>query len=356
MNWINNPISAPSEQYRTRAEARQNSLTKPLGSLGRLEQVAIDLAAIQHSDAPAADKIGIHIFAADHGVAAENVSAFPQVVTAEMIRNFAAGGAAISVLAQQLRAPLAVHNLGTVNVCGTNGTWVEDETLKDVTHYQLGQGTANFCAQGAMTAEQLERALDIGKSAAENSINGGCNLLIGGEMGIANTTSATALGCALLQLEPSILAGPGTGLDDQGIAHKCQVIAAALGKHLADQPPTLKILQRLGGFEIAALVGFYIRAAQLRCAVLVDGFICSIAALVATKISPQCKGYFILSHQSAEPGHQIICQALTLEPLLNLGMRLGEGSGAAVAANLLQTACALHNGMATFDQASVSQE
>tara|TARA_B110000116_G_scaffold251781_1_gene247130 strand:- start:1432 stop:2502 length:1071 start_codon:yes stop_codon:yes gene_type:complete len=356
MNWISNPIQAASEQYRTQAQAQQNSLTKPLGSLGRLEQIAVDLAAIQSTNTPAADTIGIHIFAADHGVAAENVSAFPQVVTGEMIRNFAAGGAAISVLAQQLRAPLAVHNLGTVNVCGINGLWVENETLKNVTHYQLGRGTANFCQQAAMTAEQLTRALEIGKLAAEASINVGCNIIIGGEMGIANTTSATALGCALLQLEPSILAGPGTGLNEQGIAHKCNVIAAALSKHMADKPPTLTILQRLGGFEIAALVGFYIRAAQLRCAVLVDGFICSIAALVATKIAPQCQGYLFLSHQSAEPGHHIICQALKLEPLLNLGMRLGEGSGAAVAANLLQTACALHNGMATFDQAAISKE
>ena len=356
MSWINHPIQNASKEYRSRAQAQQNILTKPLGSLGRLEQIAIDLAAIQHTDTPSADRIGIHIFAADHGVAVENVSAFPQVVTGEMIRNFATGGAAISILAQRLHAPLAVHNLGTVNTRGINGQWVEDETFKDVTHYQLGKGTANFCQQTAMTAEQLERALEIGKLAAETSINSGCNIIIGGEMGIANTPSATALGCALLQLEPNILAGPGTGLNEQGIAHKCRVVTAALNKHMTDQPPTLEILKRLGGFEIAALVGFYIRAAQLRCAVLVDGFICSIAALVATNIAPQCREYLLLSHQSAEPGHHIICQALKLEPLLNLGLRLGEGSGAAIAANLLQTACALHNGMATFAQAAISKE
>ena len=351
MNWIHKPIKPTSSEHRARAEARQNCLTKPPGSLGRLEQLAIDLAAIQHTETPTAEPLAIHIFAADHGVAAENVSAFPQVVTGEMIRNFAAGGAAISVLASQLRAPLTVHNLGTVNTAS-----VEDEILKDVTHYKIGPGSANFCQREAMNEQQFERALEVGKNAAEASIDNGCKLLIGGEMGIANTTSATALGCALLQLKPDTLAGPGTGLDKKGIAHKCQVIEAALSKHLADQPQTLQILQRLGGFEIAALVGFYIRAAQLGCAVLVDGYICSVAALVATKIAPSSREYFFLSHRSAEPGHSAICDALRLTPLLDLSMRLGEGSGAAVAANLVQTACALHNGMATFDQASISQE
>lgn len=350
MQWLESPCAAPSLDYKNNALARQESLTKPPGSLGRLESIAVALAAIQHSDAPSVDNIAIHIFAADHGIAAEGVSAFPQVVTGEMIRNFSSGGAAISVLAQQLNASLQVHNLGTVNAAG-----IEDEIIAGVRHYGLGLGTANFIQQAAMTEKQLAQALNIGKIAAEDSIARGCQLLIAGEMGIANTTSATALACALLNEQPSQIVGPGTGLKAEGIAHKCKIIEQALAFHNDEKSSVLEKLRLLGGFEIAALVGFYLRAAQLGAPVLVDGFICSIAALYANHINEHCQEYFILSHQSAEPGHSIICRALKLQPLLDLNMRLGEGSGAAIAAHLLRSACALHNNMATFSQASVSQ-
>lgn len=349
--WFNSDIKAPTSQHKIAAQEYQNTLTKPPGSLGRLEHIAIDLAAIQNTNRPSVDTVAIHIFAADHGIACESVSAFPQVVTGEMIRNFATGGAAISVLAKQIGASLQVHNLGTVNAAG-----VEDETLNNVVHYRLGAGSANFLTQPALTDSQFEQAMQIGKLAAESSVNSGCKLLIGGEMGIANTTSATAIACALLNQDTQSLTGPGTGLNNTGIQHKARIIDKALDFHLADQPNVLQVLTRLGGFEIAALVGFYIRAAQLSTAVLIDGYICSVAALVASKIAPQSSSYFFLSHQSAEPGHEFIYNDLQLQPLLQLNMRLGEGSGAAVAVPLFCSACALHNNMATFSQASVSQE
>lgn len=353
--WLQNPVAATSESHRDAAQKRQNNLTKPPGSLGRLEQLAIDLAAIQHCDSPSASSVAIHIFAADHGVAAEGVSAFPQVVTGEMIRNFARGGAAISVLAQQLNAQLAVHNLGTVNALGANGKGVEDESLAGVTHYRIGAGSQNFCRQAAMSEEQLTRALAVGKSAAENSVASGCKLLVGGEMGIANTSSATALAASLLKLPAADIVGPGTGLDRDGVAHKCKVIEQALQQH-SGYSDAIELLQRLGGFEIAALTGFYLRAAQLGTAVIIDGFICSVAALYASRINPRCLDYLFLSHKSAEPGHQVIFESLQLTPLLDLNMRLGEGSGASLACHLVRSACDLHNHMATFDQAEVSQQ
>lgn len=349
-NWFEAKINAPNSQYKVTAQEHQNTLTKPPGSLGRLEQIAIDLAAIQNTNTPTIDPVAIHIFAADHGIAKEGVSAFPQVVTGEMIRNFASGGAAISVLAKQIDASLHVHNLGTVNT-----TEIEAEPLNHVTHYHLGLGSANFLTQSALTDHQLEQALQIGKVAADTSINQGCKLLIGGEMGIANTTSATAIACALLDKKAEVLTGPGTGLNTIGIKNKATIIDQALDFHLSDRPSALEILTRLGGFEIAALVGFYIRAAQLNTAVLIDGYICSVAALVASKLAPASTRYFFLSHQSAEPGHSFIYDALQLQPLLQLNMRLGEASGAAVAVPLFTGACALHSNMATFSQASVSQ-
>lgn len=350
-SWFTAAIETPSREWMIAAQDHQNTLTKPPGSLGRLEQIAVALAAIQNSNRPCVDSVAIHIFAADHGIASEGVSAFPQVVTGEMIRNFAAGGAAISVLAQHINAPLKVHNLGTVNATG-----VEHETLNSVTHYRLGAGSANFLTQAALTEQQCEQAMQIGKLAAETSIDSGCNLLIGGEMGIANTTSATAIACALLNKNADQLTGPGTGLNAIGVSKKVRIIEQALEYHLSDQPNVLQILTRLGGFEIAALVGFYIRAAQLKTAVVIDGYICSVAALVAAKLAPDCSEYFFLSHQSAEPGHQSIYAELELEPLLHLNMRLGEASGAATAVPIFRSACALHNTMATFSQASVSQD
>lgn len=343
--WFDDPIPAPDATVLAAARQRQMQLTKPPGSLGRLEELGIALAAMQGTQQPQIDKVWITVFAGDHGVVAEGVSAFPQVVTAEMVRNFARGGAAISVLAQEWGARLEVVNVGTVQPL---------EELPGVLDERVGPGTANFACEPAMTAEQLQEALLAGHNAAERAAIGGAQLFIGGEMGIGNTTSATAMACALLGLPATALAGPGTGLDAAGVSHKVQVIDQALTFHRGNQP--LAVLQQLGGFEIAALTGAYLRCGQLGMPALVDGFITTAAALAAVRLQPEAASWLIYSHCSAEPGHRRLLEALDAKPLVQLDMRLGEGSGAAVTMPLLRAAAALHARMATFAEAGVSQQ
>ncbi len=343
-HWYDAPIAAPDAVVMAAARERQAQLTKPPGSLGRLEELGITLAAMQGTQQPRMDKIWITVFAGDHGVVAEGVSAFPQVVTAEMVRNFARGGAAISVLAREWGARLEVVNVGTVQPL---------EDLPGVVEARVGPGTANFVHQPAMTVEQLDEALAAGHDAAERAAINGARLFIGGEMGIGNTTSATALACSLLDLPAARLAGPGTGLDAAGVSHKALVIERALAHQRSNQP--LTALQRLGGFEIAALVGAYLRCGQLGVPALVDGFITTAAALVAVRRRPELAAWLFYAHRSAEPGHRRLLETLEAQPLLELEMRLGEGSGAAVAMPILRAAAALHTGMATFAEAGVSQ-
>jgi len=346
-NWINQPAAPLDRDAQRAADTRQTQLTKPPGALGQLESLAIRLSAMQGAAQPNVERVHIAIFAADHGVAAEGVSAFPQAVTGEMVKNFAAGGGAICVLARHLDATLEVVNLGTVNDPGP---------LPGVLREIIAPSTANLAQEAAMTAEQLDLALATGRRSVERARAQGVAVYIGGEMGIANTTSAAALACALLNAAPEQLAGPGTGLDASGVSHKAEIIRRALalhGEHLADPREALR---RLGGFEIAALCGAFIAGAQLGVPLLVDGFIATTAALAATRLCPSAADWLIYAHASAEPGHAAILQALKAQPLLNLGMRLGEGSGAAVAIPLLRLACALHNEMATFAQAGVSNK
>lgn len=343
MNIVLPSIPQPCEISRQRALARQAQLTKPPGSLGRLEQLAVRLAALQATEHPKAESIWISVFAADHGVAAEGVSAFPQAVTRAMALNFVAGGAAISVLARQLQATLEVIDVGMLEPLAAAG----------IHAHRAGNGSANLAREPALTAEQLEIAFDAGRAAVGRAHAAGTQLFIGGEMGIGNTTSASALACALLNQDPQWLAGSGTGLDSAGIEHKRAVIARALNLHGPFLADPLECLRRLGGFEIAALSGAYLYAASLRMPVLVDGFIASTAALVATRLQPNCAPWLLFAHQSAEPGHRLILAALEAVPLLEFSMRLGEASGAALAAGILRAACALHNEMATFAEAGV---
>jgi nicotinate-nucleotide--dimethylbenzimidazole phosphoribosyltransferase len=346
-DWLAQPCAALNESSRVAALERQGQLTKPPGSLGKLEDLAVKLAAMQGTINPRVERTQISIFAADHGVAAEGVSAFPQAVTAEMVKNFARGGAAISVLARQINAALEVINLGTVFPVASFAS-VRDE--------HIAAGTANFATGPAMTDAQLAAAIQAGRAAVLRAKQTGAQLFIGGEMGIANTTSASAIACALLHESPQLLAGPGTGLDSTGVAHKAAVIQRALDLHKANLTKPLDVLRHVGGFEIAALAGAYLAAAQNGMSVLVDGFISSVAALAAVRLQPGVRHWLLFAHTSAEPGHQRVLAALDAHPLLQLGMRLGEGSGAATAVPLLQLACALHNNMATFAEAGVSDK
>ncbi|AFI85050.1 nicotinate-nucleotide--dimethylbenzimidazole phosphoribosyltransferase [Methylophaga nitratireducenticrescens] len=343
-NWLNLPPKAIDKKSAEIALARQGQLTKPAGSLGQLEQLAVHLAALQ-GNIPQADHVHITVFAADHGVMAENISAFPQSVTAAMIRNFASGGAAISVLTKYLNSSLDVINLGTVT---------ELETIKGVQDQKIAHGTANFHQQAAMSEAECEQAILIGQQNVECCLQKGIQIYIAGDMGIGNTTSASAMSCALLNLPASQLAGPGTGLNAEGVSHKATIIREALLLHKSHLDSPLAILRYLGGFEIAAMVGSYLHCAKTGLPVVIDGFISSVAALCAEQICPGSRQWFLFSHHSAEPGHSAILQSLDAKPLINLGMRLGEASGAAVAIPLLRMACALHNQMATFEEAAIA--
>ncbi|UHG96474.1 nicotinate-nucleotide--dimethylbenzimidazole phosphoribosyltransferase [Pseudomonas sp. 7-41] len=343
--WWLNPCKASDASAYQHALARQQQLTKPAGSLGRLEALAVQLAGLQGRVKPAMEQVWIAIFAGDHGVVAEGVSAYPQAVTGQMLHNFVAGGAAISVLAQQLAAQLEVIDLGTVT---------PSLNLPGVRHLNIAAGTANFVNGPAMTEAQGRLALQAGRDSARRALASGAQLFIGGEMGIGNTTAASALACALLDCPVSDLTGPGTGLDAQGVSHKVIVIERALAVHAAQRGDALHTLFNLGGLEIAALVGAYLACAQDGIVVLVDGFICSVAALVATRLNPACREWLVFGHRGAEPGHRHVLHCLDAQPLLELGLRLGEGSGAALAVPLLRLACALHGQMATFAEAAVA--
>ena len=346
LEWLEEGAAVPDTEAAEAARRHQAQLTKPPGSLGRLEALAVRLAALQGRHRPTLERVYIAVFAADHGVAAEAVSAFPQAVTGQMVANFIDGGAAISVLAGQLGATLEIYDLGVVDA---------PEPAPGLLSRRAGPGTGNLRHRDAMSEAQLGIALQAGAEAVERALERGAQLFLGGEMGIANTTAASAVACALLAASPQRLAGPGTGLDPDGVNHKAEVIDAALRRCGPHRKSPLEALRRLGGFEIAALSGACLRAAQQGLPVLVDGYIASVAALVAVRHLPGVADWLIHSHRSAEPGHRLVLDALSADPLLDLGMRLGEGSGAAVTLPLLRLACQLHDGMATFAEAGVAQ-
>lgn len=337
--WLRVPAKSINHAFIEGAREYQNTLTKPPGALGRLETLAIQFCGFQAQKKPQLNDIQITIFAGDHGVCCHRVSPFPQAVTAQMVQNFIDGGAAISVLSQLWGADLTVVDVGVAEAI--NNTHVVDR--------KVAKGTRDFTESPAMTLEQCMAALSVGRDQVTFA-----QLFIGGEMGIGNTTAASAIYAAVLGLKAEDSVGPGAGLPENALDTKRQIVQRGLQCHkdVLDNP--LSILQCLGGFEIAALVGSYITAAQAGVPVLVDGFISSAAALIASRVNPSIIPWLLFAHQSAEPAHQRILTELTAEPLLNLGLRLGEGSGAALAIPLIQSALQLHNQMATFAQAGVA--
>jgi nicotinate-nucleotide--dimethylbenzimidazole phosphoribosyltransferase len=341
-DWLIGSCKSPCPDSEQAARTRQIQLTKPPGALGELEHLAIRLAALQYTTQPAVERVYIAVFAADHGVAAAGVSAFPQAVTVEMLRNFAAGGAAINVLATALGAELDVVDVGTVAPPGP---------LSGVRDQRVAAGTVNFLDGPALTQTEVQLALAVGKASAERAVQSGSQLFIGGEMGIGNTT---ALAAALLDRSAAELVGAGTGLTAAGITHKTQVVARGLDLHKTHCVDGIAALRYFGGLEMLALAGSFIRCAQLGLPVLVDGFIASVAALAASRCHSGLRPWLLFGHRSAEAGHRLVLKALNARPVLSLGMRLGEGSGAAVAVPVLRLACTLHNGMATFAEAGVS--
>lgn len=342
--WWQQPAAAVSESFRQQALERQNQLTKPPGSLGQLEQVAVQLAALQQRVKPAVQNPQLVVFAGDHGVVAQGVSAFPQAVTVAMLSNFVAGGAAVAVLARLHGIGLSVVNCGTVTPC---------EHLAGVIQCPVMPGTQDFSQQAAMSPAQAQQALRIGAEQVERLHAEGCDLFMAGEMGIGNTSAASCLAALLLQQDVVALTGPGTGVQGAALSHKQQVLAASVARAQPLVSSPLQALEQVGGLELAAMCGAFMRAAQLGIPVLVDGFIATASALLAVQLNPGVREWLLFGHRSAEPGHAALLQALAAEPLIQLGMRLGEGSGAAVAYGVVQQALALHNGMATFAEAGI---
>lgn len=319
--------------------------TKPPGSLGRLEDLAVALGLAQRSPRPSVDPARIVVFAADHGVAGEGVSAFPAEVTAQMVGNFVAGGAAVAVLGRTADASLEVVDVGVA---------ADLSALEGIVHDKVARGTANLRVAAAMTHEELDAALASGRRAVVRAAGAGARTLLLGEMGIANTTSAAVLTGLLCKGSADVVTGRGTGLGDAALGRKRDVVRDALGRLDGCARDPLECLREAGGLEIAALVGAMLEAPAHRLVVVVDGYIVTAAALVACRLRPEARRQLVFAHRSAEPGHDLALAALEAEPLLDLGLRLGEGSGAVLALPLLRAAAAVLADMATFADAGVS--
>jgi len=324
---------------------RLDSLTKPPGSLGRLEEIAARLGRIQRSDHPDVSRKAIVLAAGDHGVVAEGVSPFPQDVTWQMVANFVAGGAAINQLAASVGADVLVYDVGVAR---------DLSDLSGIEHRRVAAGTRNMALGAAMTREECAQAVLVGVEAGRELAQTGYALIGTGEMGIGNSTAAAALTAVFTASEPETVVGRGTGLDDAGVAHKAEVVRRALIVNDVERLDALGVIAAVGGLEIAALAGVMLGGAQESVAVVVDGFISGSAALAAVALCPDVRDYLVPSHLSAEPGHAVVLRALGLEPVLTLDMRLGEGTGAALAFGIIDAACRMLSGMATFAEAGVS--
>lgn len=334
------------EEARRLARDRQDRLTKPAGSLGRLEVLSVDLAGMTgRIDPPLGHRV-VFTLAADHGVAAEGVSAYPREVTAQMVLNFLAGGAAVNVLARLVGARVVVADLGV------DADLPDHPSLRSL---KVRRGTDSITHGPAMSVDEAQQAIDHGRALVLDEMDSGLDVALTGDMGIGNTTASAALICALTGLDPQDVVGRGTGVDDAGLARKREAVRLALdvnAERISRGP--LDALAAVGGLEIAGLVGVIIEAASQRKPVVIDGFISGAAALAAARIAPGATGYMIASHRSQELGHAAALQQLGLKPLFDLELRLGEGTGALLALPLLDAAVRTLNEMATFDEAGVS--
>ncbi len=327
------------------AEARQAALTKPPGSLGRLEELSVQLAGIQGTDRPVIRGKAIIVAAADHGVVAQGVTAYPQEVTAQMALNFLAGGAAISVLARRAGVDMVIVDAGVA-------TPLPDHP--DLRMLGIGRGTADITAGPAMSRSQAEACITAGVELALEAAERGADAIGTGDMGIGNTTASSAIVAALTGRPPGETTGRGTGRTDSELAAKATVVERALAVNKPDAGDPIDVLAKVGGFEIGVLTGVVLGGAYVRRAVVIDGFISGAAALIAHRLCPQVRDYLVAGHLSAEAGHRVVLEALGLRPLLELDMRLGEGTGAALAMGLLEAAAATLSDMATFAEAGVS--
>lgn len=329
-----------------KARARQATLTKPPGSLGRLEELSIQLAGIQGKPMPQIKDKTIIIMAGDHGVVVEKIGNWPQEVTTQMVYNFLSGGAGINVIAGQVGARVIVVDMGVA---------IDLESNPNLLVKKVGYGTQNIAVGPAMTVKQAETAIESGIELVNKEAANGLDIIGTGDMGIGNTTPSSAICAVITGRTVAEVTGRGTGLTDEQLAHKVDVIKRALAVNHPDPAQPLDVLAKVGGFEIAGLVGVMLGTAARCIPVVIDGFISGAAALIAVALSPQVRDYFIAAHLSAEPGHRVMLEHLELKPLLDLDMRLGEGTGAALGVFLLETAARVLAEMATFAEAGVSE-
>lgn len=339
-------IQPTDSRLLAQAQARLDRLTKPVGSLGRLEELAARYVMITGETEPKVPRGAVFTFAADHGVTVEGVSAYPSAVTPQMVLNFLRGGAGVNVLARHAGIEVRIVDIGVA---------FDFEQVPGLIHRKVMPGTKNLLVESAMSPLQAEQSLQVGIELATEAAQQGIGLIGTGEMGIGNTTASSAIAAVMMHKPVSEVTGRGTGIDDAGHAHKIDVIEHAIDTHRLDSTETMEVLAKVGGLEIGGLAGLMLGAAAARIPVVLDGFIAGAAALIAVGLQPRCKDYLIASHRSVERGHQAILDHLGLKPLFDLDLRLGEGTGACLGMSLVFAAIKIFTEMATFDEAGVSE-
>jgi nicotinate-nucleotide--dimethylbenzimidazole phosphoribosyltransferase len=340
------PIAAPDQDVASQARARQDTLTKPPGSLGRLEELSVWVAACQGVCPPHQfERARVVVFAGDHGVAAAGVSAFPAEVTAQMVANFDAGGAAINVLAEAAGASVRVADIAVDT---------DQPHSPSIGAHKVRRSSGNIAVEDALSDDETRAAIDAGRRIADEEVDAGADLLIAGDMGIGNTTPATTLIAALTGAEPVAVVGRGTGIDDAGWSRKVAAVRDALYRASGLSADPVGLLRVCGGADLAAMAGFCAQAAVRRTPVLLDGVVVTAAAMVAELLAPGARQWWRAGHRSTEPAHKLVLEKLNLEPIVDLSMRLGEGTGAAVALPVVRAAVAALTSMATFGEANVS--
>ncbi len=338
-------IEPVDEAFFAKAKNRLDSLTKPLGSLGRLEELAQRICSISRKDRPVLSNKVIFTLAADHGITQEGVSAYPSEVTPQMVFNFLRGGAGINVLARMVQARVIVVDMGVA---------ADFDNVPGLIHSKIRKGTDNFAKGPAMSRDEAAMAVSAGIRLVEKELAKGLDIVGTGDMGIGNTTPSSAITAVMTGKSVAQVTGQGTGIEVGALSHKVRVIEAALELNRPDAKDSMDVLSKIGGFEIGGLAGIIVGAARNRIPVMLDGFISGAAALIASGLNPNIKDYLIAAHRSAEPGHDAVLKHLGLSPLLDLKMRLGEGTGAALGMSLADAACKILNEMATFEEAKVS--
>ncbi len=346
LNTTMQEIKPLDEEVMKKSQEKLDSLTKPLGSLGYLEKIAKQICGITANIKPEVKKKTVIVLAGDHGITAKGVSLFPQEVTAQMVANFANEGAGINVLANHVGAKVVVADVGVA---------VDLDPSLPIKHKKVAHGTKDFSQEPAMTKEQAIASIEVGIELALEEINNGAQIIATGDMGIGNTTPSSAIVAAVSGLNAALVTGRGTGLDDESLKSKAVIINKALALHKPDKNDGLDILSKVGGFEIGAIAGVCLACASRRIPVVIDGFISGAGALIASKLNPLTSSYMLAGHQSVEQGHKTALSSLGLRNMLDMDLRLGEGTGATLALNIVEAATKILNEMATFSQAEVSE-